>query len=115
LPDGTRSTRLDIGEWYEPARKYLLGESSFPADTYVTMGLCTDEKPQDYWLLPTVSEEIQGLTVVPVYGALFRVWFGRVMPGPIARQLFYPSDDHPIFTTHCWDVLQTSLETLFVP
>lgn len=44
LPDGTRSARLDLGEYSEPVRRYLLGDAGFPEHTYMTMALCTDEK-----------------------------------------------------------------------
>lgn len=115
LPDGTRSTRLDLGEYYEPVRQYLLDPAGFPKHTYLTMALCTDDKPQDYWMAPQHSEEVPGLIVVLLFGALFRVWFGREIPKPIERQLFYPDQNNRIFTTHCWDVLHPSFQQLFPP
>jgi hypothetical protein len=44
LPDGTRTTPLDLGEYAEPIRLYLLGEAPFPNHTYVALTACTDEK-----------------------------------------------------------------------
>lgn len=115
LPDGTRTTRLELGEYYEPVRLYLLGDDGFPEHTYLTMALCTDEKPQDYWMPPQLSEDLPRLVLVPLFGALFRVWFGRVIPKPIEVQLFYPDSANPIFTTHCWDLLGDSFQRLFPP
>jgi hypothetical protein len=113
LPDGKRTVPLDLGDYYEPLREYLSGQRGFPEHTYLTMALCTDRYTQRYWLPPSRSEDLPGLIVVPLFGALFRVWFGRVIPRPIESQVFFPSDANRVFVTHCWDVLGPSLSELF--
>ena len=115
MPDGRRFTRLNLGDYYDPVRRYLLDQAGFPEDTYLTMAICTDEKTPEYWMPPQISEELPGLIVAPVLGVLFRVWFGRVIPKPIEAQLFYPGGANQIFTTHCWDVLGPGFEKMFSP
>jgi hypothetical protein len=109
---GTTSRRLELGEWYEPIRTYLLGETGFPPHTYLTMAVCTDQRSQEYWMPPQLSDELPPMIVVPILGALFRVWPGRVIPRPLERQIFYPGDANVVFTTHCWDVLGGTFESL---
>ena len=75
-----RLVRMHLGEYYEPVRRYLFGHSGLPGHTYLTTALCTDEKPRHYWMSPQRSEELPGLIVMRLFGAVFRVWFGRLIP-----------------------------------
>lgn len=103
LPHGGHTTRLDLGEFSEPVRRYLADETPFPSHVYVTVTVCSDEKSQQLWAPPQRSLEHPGLVVAPIIGMLFRFWFGRVLPSPIHRTVFFPADGNPIFLTHCWD------------
>ena len=113
LPDGTRVARLDLGDFYEPVRAYLLGAVEFPTDTFLTAAVCTDPEAQEYWTPPLRSTDLPALIVVPVLGFLFRVWFGRHVPTPLLRTLFYPSEKRPVFSLKCWDVLGPSFRHAF--
>ena len=114
LPDGGHTNRLDLGEFAEPIRLYLLGDAPFPPSVYVTLTICSDERSQQIWSPPQRSAEIDGLIVAAVLGVLFRFWLGRVPPPPIERTVFFPADRNPIFITNCWDnVLSNSYSHLF--
>ncbi len=112
-PDGQPAAAIDLGDYYEPVRRYLRGEAGFPDHTYVMFTVCTDDKPREYWMPPARSAEIEGMIVVPVMGLLFRFWFGPDPPGPVRRTVFYPSPTHPVFSGACWDVLSNVVEPLF--
>jgi hypothetical protein len=90
LPDGTRTTPLDLAEYAEPIRLYLLGEAPFPNHTYVALTACTDEKSRQIWAPPQRSVDFEPMIVFPIYGLVFRVWLGRVLPNPIHKTVFFP-------------------------
>jgi hypothetical protein len=113
LPDGNTTRQLDLGEFSEPIRMFLLGKSPFPNHTFIMLTVCTDERSQEYWMPPGPSGELDGLVVAPIIGALFRFWFGRVLPSPIERTVFFPANGNPIFSTHCWDFLSVVMNRLF--
>jgi hypothetical protein len=103
MPGGTLSTQLDLGEHYEPLRRYLLGETGYPEHAHVMLTMCTDPKSQRHWMFPALSLEVPGMIVVPVMGMAYRFWFGRVIPPRIEHVIFFPSDGKPIFSRDCWD------------
>lgn len=114
MPNGRRSTRLELGDFYEPVRLYLHGDAPFPKHVHVMVTVCSDEKSQQLWAPPQRSTEFDGLFVAPIIGALFRFWLGRVLPPPIHRTVFFPADGNPIFVTHCWDdTLRMTFSHLF--
>jgi hypothetical protein len=114
LPDGSRSTRLDLKEFAEPVRMFLAEEAPFPEQVHLAITVCTDERSQEFWTPPTRSQELEPLVLSTVLGVMFRLWFGRIVPPAIHRTVFYPSNNHPIFTTDCWDVLKISLSELAI-
>jgi len=114
VQDGSLTTPLDLADFAEPVRQFLLGKASFPSHTLIMLTVCSDERSQEYWMPPTRSGEIEGLIVVPINGVLFRVWMGRVVPSRLHPQsIFFPSPDNPVFRTNCWDILSQGLSTLF--
>jgi hypothetical protein len=115
LPNGVSFTAVDLRDYLEPIRLYLVGQATFPDDVSVMITVCSDDKSQEFWSPPQVSPEHDALVVAPVIGVLFRIWLGRVLPPAIHRTLFYPADGNPIFTTHCWDILSQTLSELANP
>jgi hypothetical protein len=112
LPDGNRTTRLSLGEYAEPVRRYLAEEGPFPEHVHSMITVCTDERSQDYWMAPSQSEELKPMVMMTILGVVFRFWFGRVLPVPIDGTIFYPDPANPIFAAHCWDVLSVTLSDL---
>lgn len=115
MPEETFSTQLDLGEHYEPLRRYLLGQAPYPEHAHVMLTMCTDVRSQKHWMFPAMSLEINGLIVVPVMGMAFRIWFGRIIPPQFEHVIFYPSAGHPIFSRDCWDTFGKIFEPIFGP
>ena len=114
LPKGEHTPQLGLGEFAEPIRLFLRRAAPFPANVYLMLTVCSDERSQQIWSPPQRSLEFDGLIVAPVLGALFRFWLGRVLPPPIERTIFFPADGNPVFLTNCWDgVLSNSYSHLF--
>lgn len=116
LPDGSRTTPLDLEEFFEPMRTFLVGESAFPSQTFIMLTVCTDEKSREYWSPPQRSVEAPSMVVVPINGLLFRVWLGNLPTDHrLQKMVFFPvATDDCVFTTHCWnDVLSVVFSRLF--
>ncbi len=48
LPDGGRTTPLDLKEFAEPVRKFLLGDAPFPEHVYLSVTVCADDPSREY-------------------------------------------------------------------
>lgn len=104
LAPGRSSTRLELGAYEEPLRRYLVGNAPFPDNIHVMITVCTDIKSQKFWA-PPQEGDIRGMYVAPVLGMAYRFWLGHVIPPGINQVIFYPSDGRPIFARDCWDVI----------
>ena len=74
MPDGM-TTSIDLGAYQEPIRRFLLGESEFPAHVVVAVTACTDwfsqakffppspvrENPRAGFLVTRAGDWLQGL------------------------------------------------------
>lgn len=67
-----KTTSVDLGEYAEPIRRYLLGETGMPDGVYVLVGVCTDLGSQ-LLVLPPWQVSGAGYTM---YSILVRgIWF----------------------------------------
>src|ERR1035437_9003758 len=49
---GEKSNRMELGEFEDPIRRYLVGEDPFPPNTYVILTVCSDSNSQRYFYMP---------------------------------------------------------------
>jgi hypothetical protein len=80
MPDGM-TTSIDLGAHQEPIRRFLLGESEFPAEVVVVVTACTDWVSHATVFPPSAVPE-NPLTVFSslVRGISFRVLVGSDPP-----------------------------------
>jgi hypothetical protein len=78
LPDRSLSNLLDPGEYQEPIRKFLNGETKFPDNMIVIVSVGTDQYSRDRWFAPAPLTE-HGLKTVSLLtrGVFFRLLMGE--------------------------------------
>jgi hypothetical protein len=82
LPDGTKTSPLDLGSHEDIIRTYLLGETDFPHDVMAVIVLvCSDPEARQLWIIPCQDEEAncQNYRFI-ARGVLFRVMVGPNIP-----------------------------------
>jgi hypothetical protein len=81
FPDGETVSSLDLGEFREPLRRYLLGEAGLPRDIVVLVLVMSDAESRQWWLLPTPIHEDNCLNIrFHARGVFFRIMLGRDIP-----------------------------------
>lgn len=79
--DGSFTRQLQLGQFTEPIRQFLLGEAPFPSDTAVIVIVCTDTVSRRTWFLPTEFWELDCFNVrFHALGVHFRAIMGRNLP-----------------------------------
>ncbi len=82
-----QTIRVSLAGYEEPVRKYLLGETGFPAETVVHVTVCTDFASQGSFYVPCgVPENPYTTYALLTQGIYFRVFMGKKIP-PNVRQL----------------------------
>ena len=82
LPDGTQSIPLDLGDYEDTIRRYLVGETPFPHDVIsIIVIVCSDPETRSIWITPCQDamdgcENYRFIT----RGVLFRVMLGPTIP-----------------------------------
>ncbi len=85
LPDGTRTTPLDLGPYEDVVRRYLLGEAEFPHHVMsVIVMVCSDAEARQLWIIPCQDEEASCQN----YRFLARGVFFRLLLGPNIPEFF---------------------------
>jgi hypothetical protein len=82
LPDGTRTTPLDLGPYEEVIRRYLVGETEFPRHVMsVIVMVCSDPEARRVWIIPCQNEvaNCQNYRFL-ARGVLFRLMLGPNIP-----------------------------------
>jgi len=74
-----KTVKLDLGEWEERLRRYLIGDDPFPMDVCVWAMLATDQDSQRSCNFPSPSTD-SGIFGVSTLGISFKVWLGNVPP-----------------------------------
>jgi hypothetical protein len=81
MPDGTVRPHDALGDFVEPMRLYLLGQSRLPPDTSVIVIVGSDEESRKVWTTPQVHVEADCLNFrFLTFGVLFRVMMGYRQP-----------------------------------
>jgi hypothetical protein len=91
-----------LGAYEEPIRRYLLGETGFPADVVVVVTACTDYGSQGSFYTPC---EIRGHTVTGfgmlARGIHFRMFVGPDIPQQLRRVCCFSSTRQAILRGSC--------------
>ncbi len=112
MPDGM-TTSIDLGAYQEPIRRFLLGESEFPAHVVVAVTACTDWLSQAKVFPPSaVRENPHTAFSLLVRGIGFRVLVGSGLPPEIrevccnasAKKVIFVADNEDK-STHAWSHL----------
>lgn len=77
LPDGSLTTQLNLGDFHENMRKYLLGEITLPSDIAVIVIVCSDVESRQRFLHPAMFVAHGCMN----FGFLARGVYFRVMMG----------------------------------
>ena len=92
--------RLELGQFAEDMRKYLLGDAPFPGNMSVIVMVCSDEASRRIWTIPSQFVEAGCLNFAfDVRGIRFRVMLGHLPP--FAREWDCRAPNRPIFLANC--------------
>jgi hypothetical protein len=87
LPDGRMTTPIDLGEYQERIRRFLIGETAFPSGVFVIVCVCVDLESQTVWYEPA---PVQGVPYKEygflIRGVYFRVHLGLHTPEDIQNR-----------------------------
>jgi hypothetical protein len=96
----------NLGAYEEPIRRYLLGETGFPADVIVAVMACTDYGSQGTFYTPC---EVRGLEVIGfgmlARGIHFRLFVGPDIPPQMRRVCCFTSPRQVILRGSCRRIL----------
>ena len=111
LPDGTITSHIDLNDFEEPIRKYLLGDSPFPAHVIVMVTACTDLVSRNATFTPIAFPDDPHTTyVILTQGVQFRV--GVNLPPPMRQLCCTSSPQKWIFSRSCEDETMQSWASL---
>lgn len=102
MPDGRPTQKIELGEFEEPLRKYLLSEGDLPPEFVVIFTLCGDEESRQTLFPPAVRQN----AVFPSYGLLvqgvhFNIVIGHALPPDLRNLCCMRSAQCPIFLRDC--------------
>jgi len=108
-----QTTEVSLGEFQEPIRQYLHGDSQWPTNTVVLASVCTDRASQEWilppWEIPTVvsSGKFMGIDLcIPlvVRGLWFWVLIGKI-PEQVTGWCCVNSPRRVLFLQDCSELL----------
>jgi hypothetical protein len=104
FPGGNLTKKIDLREYEEPIRKYLLSEASFPDAVVIVFTVCTDSESRGSFYPPTLSQD----TPFQTYGLLtqgvrFDISIGENVPLEMRQCCCVSSQQHCIFSRNCHD------------
>jgi hypothetical protein len=102
LPDGSGLTsRMDLGEYQEPIREYLLGSAPFPDDVVVVLTVCTDWVSRNIVTTPThVSSSPYNKYYLQTQGLHFSILMGSNLTPEIRQLCCVSSNNKWIFAAN---------------
>lgn len=87
MPDGNYTTPIRLGNYQEPIRRFLAGETPLPPDIFVIVCVCIDQESQSVWYEPA---PVQGVPYTAfgflMRGVYFRVHLGSDTPKDIQNR-----------------------------
>jgi hypothetical protein len=104
LPDGNLRERIDLGQYEEPVRKYLLSQAPFPDDVAIVLTVCTDSGSRGTFYPPILRHD----SPFQAYGLLtqglhFDIAMGKNVPPETRQCCCIGSRRHLIFLRNCED------------
>ncbi len=84
MPGGDRTSKLMIGDFEEPFRRFLLGETPFPDNTWVLAFIQSDQTSRDSFSVPPAASSFGFLSFTFLLrGMLLRACMGDGVPGDL--------------------------------
>ena len=97
-----QTIRVSLARYEEPVRKYLLGETGFPAETVVHVTVCMDFGSQSSFYVPCeVPENPYTTYALLTQGIYFRVHMGRNLPPDIRQRCCVTGSEKLIYMASC--------------
>jgi hypothetical protein len=115
LPDGTLSTRYDLGRHEEPIRRFLLETAPFPSEVAVVMTVCTNSDARSVWVAPTQTDQPRrdcSTYHIQMLGLVLVVWLGTGIPEPTKEYCCRSAPEKPIVAIDCSKVLVLGIQGL---
>jgi hypothetical protein len=118
-PNGHIARSVELGEYQEPIRRYLMGEDAFP-DVSVIVNVCTDWHSQGMVYAPTPRLNVPGRAVAFLMcGLHFQVFLGASHTPDVRELCCVSSSRKPIFSrdirdnsVHSYAVLMATAKTV---
>lgn len=97
MEGGRNEPRIELGKYAEPLRTWLRGESAFPANMYLVVGMAPPDDAQ-MSMFPPYEAVRHGWHVFYTYvpGILFMLNVGRTVDEPRKWLCAWNNLDHPI-------------------
>lgn len=97
-----QTTSIKLGPYEEPVRRYLLGETRFPSNTFVVAIACTDFASRCSFYVPgRVRVTSHAVYFLLTRGVYFRVHMGGNVPREIRELCCVTSAEKFVFTRNC--------------
>lgn len=107
------SEPIDLGPYEEALRRYLLGETGFPANVVLFFIVCTDAASQDSFHVPSRGRKDQDTTYTfQARGINFFMTVGKRIPETMRRNCSVTSEHKWIFSRSCEEKLVEAAKRL---
>jgi hypothetical protein len=104
---------IDLGPYEETLRKYLLGQTRFPANVVLFVIVCTDTVSQDSFHVPSRGRKEQDTThTFQARGINFFMTIGKRIPETMRKNCSVTSVDKWIFLRSCEEKLIAAAKRL---
>lgn len=102
-PFGGKSNRMNLGEFEEPIRHFLLDIGPFPEDVAVILTVCSDAKSQHYFYMPQSVTNMPPLVAFSslCLGIHFMIVTVKNLPDTFRESCCVSSERHPIWMRDC--------------
>src|SRR5262249_20983000 len=102
MPDGRFTQKIELGEFQEPLRRYLLSAEDLPAEFLLIFTVCRDQESRQTVFPPALRQN----EALPSYGLLllgvhFNIVIGHTIPPDLRNLCCMRSAQHPIFLRDC--------------
>lgn len=86
MPGGDRTSKLLLGDFEEPFRRFLLGETPFPRDTWVLAFVHSDQTARDSFSVPPAASSFGFLSFTFLLrGVMLRACMGENVPDELQQ------------------------------